>query len=284
MSAVDAIRAGRIEDALLILQTEVRQNPAEQKHRVFLFQLLVVMGQWERALVQLNVAGELDAGNLHMVHAYREALQCEALREAIFAGTHTPIVFGEPEPWIARMVEALRLDIQGDHTGAQQLRMAALEDAPATPGSIDGERFEWIADGDTRLGPILEALVNGRYYWIPFCRIKKINVEAPTDLRDRVWTPVRFTWVNGGETVGFVPTRYPGTTGTSDNEMLMACKTVWNEPSDGAYHGLGQRMLTTDRGDYSLMDARRIEFDIEVIEPVEAAIDGAADDATGAAE
>ena len=47
------------------------------KLRVFLFQLLCVLGQWERALTQLNVAAELDAQALAMAQMYREALQCE---------------------------------------------------------------------------------------------------------------------------------------------------------------------------------------------------------------
>ena len=155
MSAVDAIRAGRIEDALLILQKEVRQHPAEQKHRVFLFQLLVVMGQWDRALVQLNVAGELDVANLHMVHAYREALQCEALRQAIFEGRHTPLVFGEPEPWIARMVEALiRLQL-----GRIQKRIAHTHKIPFT---YDDEVVQLIASRCTELesgGRMIDAIL-----------------------------------------------------------------------------------------------------------------------------
>ena len=35
--------------------------------------------------------------------------------------------------------------------------------------------FEWIADADDRLGPVLEAIVNGRYYWVPFERVRRIQ-------------------------------------------------------------------------------------------------------------
>ena len=262
MSAIDAIRAGQLEQALQLLQQEVRKQPAEPKHRVFLFQLYAVQGRWDKALTQLNVAGELDVANLHMVHAYREALQCEALRSAIFEGRNTPLVFGDPEPWIAQLVDALRLAMDGDHAAAQQVRNKALEAAPTSAGSINGEPFEWIADADTRLGPMLEVLVNGRYYWVPFCRIKSIRVEAPVDLRDKVWMPAHFTWANEGQTVGFIPTRYTGTTYAQDDALLLARKTEWTQPVNGVYHGLGQRMLTTDAGDYPLMDVRQIEFNV----------------------
>ena len=33
-------------------------------------------------------------------------------------------------------------------------------------------------------GPVLEAVINGRYYWVPFSRLTKVALEAPEDLRD----------------------------------------------------------------------------------------------------
>ena len=210
MLAEDRLREGDLDESLRQLQEQVRKEPANAKYRVFLFQLLAVMGQWERAMNQLNVAGELDAGTLAMVQTYREALRCEVLRGEIFAGRRSPLVFGEPEEWFALLLEAQRLLAQGAGEQARAMRERALEAAPATPGTIDGAPFEWIMDGDNRLGPVLEAIVNGRYYWIPFQRIRSIQIEEPEDLRDLVWMPAYFTWANGGESVGLIPTRYPG--------------------------------------------------------------------------
>ena len=31
------------------------------------------------------------------------------------------------------------------------------------------------------MGPVLEAVINGRYYWVPFHRIQSINIEVPED-------------------------------------------------------------------------------------------------------
>ena len=264
MSALEAVRAGKLQDALQILQQDVRQHPAEAKHRVFLFQLLAVLGQWERAMTQLEMAGELDAGVLAMVQAYRQALRCEVLRQSVFAGKHTPLIFGEPEPWMAQFVEALRLDAEGQHAQARRMRESACEIATARAGMIDGARFEWIADADSRLGPMLELLVNGRYCWLPLQCIQRLEIEAPADLRDCVWMPVRLAWCNGGEAVGLVPTRYAETTKACDDALLLARRTDWLEPSEGTYWGLGQRMLVTDAGDYPLMDVRSIEFDAPV--------------------
>ena len=255
------INEGKLADALAALQDLVRKDAGNAKYRIFLFQLLCVMGQWNRALTQLNVVGELDASALPMVQTYREAIQCEGLRAGIFAGTQTPLIFGEPAPWIVLLVEALKLDAAGDHAGASAARERAFEDAPAGAGSIDGQRFEWLADADQRLGPVLEAIVNGRYFWIPMQHISRIEIDAPVDLRDAVWTPASFTWSNGAQTVGLIPTRYNHTAPGADEALLMARRTEWIDDGSGVGHGLGQRMLATDSGDYALMDARVIEFD-----------------------
>ena len=102
------IREGKLEEALAQLQESVRNDPSNVKYRVFLFQLLAVMGQWERALTQLNLIGEMDAGALAMVQTYREALLCEGLRTEVFAGKRSPLVFGKPEQWVALIIDALR--------------------------------------------------------------------------------------------------------------------------------------------------------------------------------
>ena len=60
--AEDKVKDGDPAGALALLQQEVRAKPADPKLRVFLFQLLCVLGQWERALNQLKVAAELDPG------------------------------------------------------------------------------------------------------------------------------------------------------------------------------------------------------------------------------
>jgi len=234
---------------------------------------LSVLGDWERALNQLNVAGELDPGTLAMVHTYRDALSCEALREEVFAGTRAPLLLGQPADWMAWLLEAVRLCAEGASPQAleqaRELRERAFEAAPATSGRLEGEsgdgpfseRFAWIADADTRLGPMLEAMLNGAYYWIPFNRIQTINFEAPVDLRDLVWLPAHVTWVNGGEAVLLVPSRYPGSARSTDDRIRLGRLTEWQERGAELYTGLGQRLLTTDNGDRPLLEIRIIELD-----------------------
>lgn len=258
MLSEQSLRDGNLGAALIQLQDQVRKDPSQAKYRVFLFQLLAVLGQWERALNQLNVVAEMDAATLPMVQTYREALRCEVLRTSVFSGQRSPLVFGDPPQWVALLLEALHLIAEGQYRQAQPVRERAFEEAPSVSGSINGQPFEWIADADVRIGPVLEAIINGRYYWIPFHRMHTIQIEQPVDLRDIVWMPAQFTWANGGQTVGLIPTRYPGSEASEDSMIQLARKTEWLEHEGETYLGLGQRLLATDAGEYSLMDIRQI--------------------------
>ena len=96
-TAQDLVKEGKPTEALAALQAEVRSAPNDGKKRVFLFQLLSVLGQWERAETQLKVANDLDATTLLMAQVCGPALAAENLRAEIFAGKRTPLLLGEPE-------------------------------------------------------------------------------------------------------------------------------------------------------------------------------------------
>jgi type VI secretion system protein ImpE len=240
------------------LKKDVRKAPRDPRLRTFLFQLFCIFGEWERALTQLTVVSELDPMTLPMAQTYRAIIRCEMLRERVFGGTRSPTILGEPEHWMSLLIEANRVLATGATAEAAGLRDAAFDAAPMASGTIDGKPFEWIADADPRLGPVTEAIIDGKYYWVPFTRLSRLNIEAPADLRDQVWMPAHFTWSNGGESAGFIPTRYPGSA-DADEELALSRRTEWHS-KDGLELGLGQRMLATDTDEVAIMDLRRVEF------------------------
>jgi type VI secretion system protein ImpE len=260
-AAEQALKDGDAPRALKLLTEQIRSHPQDVKLRVFLFQLLCVLGQWDRALNQLNVALELDAEMLPMVQTYREAIACETLRLQVFRGQKVPMLFGEPETWVALLIEALLREGRGEPEAAQQLREQALEQAPVSAGSADGRPFAWIADADTRLGPIIEAVINGRYYWLPWNRLAKVDIDPPEDLRDAIWMPAHFEFTNGGDVVGLLPTRYPDTDLAAGDLLALSRRTDWRESAPGMFIGLGQRLITTDTAEFGLMDLRSVLID-----------------------
>lgn len=266
-AAEEALRAGDPRAALAKLTEAVRAKPADPKLRTFLAQLLAVLGQWERAHTQLNVVAEMDKLAIPMRETMGHAIRCELLRAEVFAGRRTPVVFGQPEAWVAQLIESLRQQGEGHGELAADLAAKAFEAAPTRAGTIDGQPFEWLADADSRLGPVLEACLNGHYTWVPFQHLAKIHFDAPEDLRDCVWMPAQLSFTNGGHSVALVPTRYAGSEKSEDGLINLARKTEWTAipgaAGDERYAGLGQRVLASDAGDHDLMAIRDIVFDKE---------------------
>ena len=256
--AEQSLKAGDPVAALAHLQEQVRAKPADPKLRVFLFQLLCVLGQWERALNQLDVASGLDPEAVAMQKTYGDAVRCEAVRDDVFDGKKSPMIFGQPDQWLALLIESLLVAGRGEAGQSQELRARAFDEAPTSQGEIDGRPFAWIADADSRIGPVLEAVINGRYYWVPFSRLNKVEIEPPEDLRDIVWMPARLQFENGGESVALIPTRYPGSEKAGDGLIALARKTVWEEIAPDMHRGLGQRIIATDADETSLMEIRAI--------------------------
>jgi type VI secretion system protein ImpE len=259
MTPEELLKEGRLDETLKSLQQVVRDDPANPKPRVFLFQLLSVLGDWKRADTQLRVLSEMDSESMMLSRIFEPILVCEAIRGDVFAGKRTPIIFGEPPEWVGFLAEAMAYFGKGEFGAGGELRDKAFEAAPMSAGKVNGEDFAWIADADERLGPVLEVILEGRYYWIPFCRIRQVLIEPVTDLRDLVWAPVQFVWENGGQASGHIPSRYAGTERSEDASLKLGRKTEWLDKA-GVHLGVGQRILATDAGEYSLLEIRTIEI------------------------
>lgn len=260
MTAQECLAAGKPDEALSALQNEIRARPEDTKLRIFLFQLHCVLGNWPKALTQLQVVAGIDPDTLMLAQIFQPVINCEALRGGVFAGKLTPLIFGEPLEWVGLLLKASEHIVKGEFAAAAELRNRAFEAAPATAGTLDGKPFAWIADADSRLGPMLELILEGKYYWVPFCRIRRIAMTPPSDLRDLVWAPAQFVWTNGGEASGHIPARYVRTESSPDGALRLARKTEWQELGEETFIGLGQRVLATDEGEHPLLQCRLIDF------------------------
>lgn len=261
MSSVhELLQAGDLASTLEEVVQGLRVDAGNVKQRILLFQLLCVIGEWEKARRQLYVLKDMDADSIPMFETYDPVIQCEMFRLAVFDGQRSPLFFGEPRDWLATLSSALA-HFAGGRTGqGLELQQQAFEEAPASAGIIDGTSFDWIADADGRLGPVAEVYLNGRYYWVPFEHVSVIRIDEPEDLRDLVWTPAQFQWANGGQAVGFIPTRYPGTEKAGDDRLRLSRMTEWRSDEDGFQTGLGQRLLATDVDEYALLGIREIKL------------------------
>lgn len=145
-----------------------------------------------------------------MKQMYGEAIRCEGLRAAVFAGRRTHMVFGQPDEWLALLIESMLRSGRGEDAAAEALRVQAFDAAPAGTGTLDGVPFRVARRRRHAARPGAGAYVNGRYYWVPFARLAHIRIDPPEDLRDCVWLPAHLAFENGGEALALIPTRYDG--------------------------------------------------------------------------
>jgi type VI secretion system protein ImpE len=224
------------------------------------------MGRFEKALSRLQRAASLDEGWVAPAQENRLLISCEFMRREVFGAKKKPLILGEPPAWVAGYVEALALEVQGRTQEAGELRAKAWADAPAFAAKVNGQPCESLADADERLGPILEAYLDGRYYWIPFGQIEKLECEPAKFLIELVWLPANLKLATGAEIKAYLPVRYPGSEEAADAEIRLARRTEWRSAPGGGSTGFGQRMFEHSQGEYALLDCRLIEFQPAITE------------------
>lgn len=255
------LRNGDVAGARAALVDIVRSRPQDEQARMFLFQLLAVTGEWDKARNQLESLAALSPEAQMLSVTYNQAIEAEKLRAAVFAGTQDmPLLYGS-DGWANDLAKSISLLAHGDVTGAGTARDAAFSEAPDTPGSCDGKRFEWIADADARFGPAVEAIVGGRYGLIGFDQITGITSAGPQDLRDIIWYPVEIAFSNGQSAAAFLPARYAGSEASQDPAVQLGRTTSWTDREWGP-QGMGQRLLSfSDGEDMGLLELRQLVFD-----------------------
>ncbi len=224
--------------------------------------MFCVTGEWDRALPQLTVAAELDPLALPMAETYRTLIRCEVVRARVFAGTRTPTVLGGPEPWLPLLLAGQprarrRRHRRGGRAARRGVRAAR---GRCRHRSTDGA-FEWIADADPRLGPVLEAVVDGAYYWVPMtaCRASSSS-RRPTCATRSGCRPVHLDQRRAQRSASSPPATRAAQ--ARRPALALARRTEWRERARRRTAGrsaLGQRMFATDaeRG-CALMDLRSL--------------------------
>ena len=258
--ADDLFRAGDLDGARAALTAAAKKAPSDQTVRMFLFQLMCLQGDWEKAKIQLRTLASLSPEAQMLAVTYNLAIEAEESRVRAFAGLEPPALLVASTPWAGDLVGALAALAKGRLDEAASLRGQAFDAAPDTPGALDDVEFDWIADGDARFGPSLEAIISGKWGLVPFDAIERIESEGPKDLRDLVWLPAQVAFKTGQSVNALLPVRYPGSETQDDTGFKLARKTDWRDESWGP-RGLGQHEWSLGGGeDVGLLSLRRLTF------------------------
>lgn len=257
----DLIRQGDVASARAALIEEVRAKPDNRPARMFLSQVLLVLGEWDKAITHMKAIANLSPEAMTLFVAYERAISAEKVREQVFAGTTAPVALVPGEPWLEKLMRALAAEVKGDAEAAATLRAEAYDEAPETPGDADGKRFTFIADADARFGPCLEVVLDGRYGLVPFSAVASLTSQGAKDLRDFVFLPARLTLKSGQAGNVFLPVRYPGTQNDADNLVKLGRKTEFDGRGDLGNAGRGQRVWDLGGEDLAILDLRKLTFD-----------------------
>jgi type VI secretion system protein ImpE len=262
MNNADALlRQGDVSGARAALVDIVRTRPADEQARMFLFQLLAVSGEWDKARTQLAALVQVAANAQMLGATYNQVLDAEKQRAAVFAGAADIALLAGEGGWAEGVAKGINLLTRGDVAGAIAARDEAFDNAPDMPGTIDGIKFEWITDADSRFGPCFEIVIGGKYGLIPFDQVESLTSDGPEDLRDTLWYPVQISLRSGQSAAAFLFARYPGSEASADGAEKLGRATSWAD-CDWGQQGLGQRLLTLSEGDdRGILDVRSIVFD-----------------------
>lgn len=247
--------ARSLDEDLASVQASVRKAPNEARLRGELWQVYAVMGDWGRARTQLDVLARLDPSFALDVQGCKLLIAAEEQRERVLRGLDAPPFVGEPPSWAGMQISGLRMLAAGETKAATEAFTRALEIAESRPGEWNGERFEWICDGDVRMGPCLEVVTKGRYFWIELRLLERLTCEQPKTFTDVIWQPARMQLANSAEFDVYLPARYPF---GREEAHLRAARTDWNELGEGMFIGAGQKCMQTDVGSHALLDLRSL--------------------------
>lgn len=263
MADADALlRAGDLDGARAALIAQVRASPDDLPTRMFLFQLMAIAGEWDKARAQLSAMAQFSPEAQMLAVAYGQAIDAERQRAIALAGLQPVPVLARHGDWIGGIATAMGKFGRGDLAAAIAERDAALDVAPDTPGTLEADGadavgFDWLANADPWFGPSVEAIVAGKWGLLPFDALKWIRSSGLADLRDTVWFPVEIGLRAGPSVAALLPARYAGTETASDPRLRLGQSTDWTAQG----RGVGQQVLITSGDlDVGLCSLRRVTF------------------------
>lgn len=234
MNAHELFKAGKLNEAISALSSQLRDNPSDSKNRTFLFELLCFAGEYDRAQKQLSILEqESNKDSILGTLLYRAAINAEKIRQEMF----------ENKTYPKRVVN-----------GA----------STAVKGKLNGKEFQTLSDADTRIGEKLEVFAAGDYMWISYQDIAALRMEPPKRLRDLLWAPAKlltgptFQSRDLGEIL--LPAIAPLSWHHEDGEVRLGRVTEWCEDESGEVAPFGQKVLLVDGEEVPFLEVRELEI------------------------
>lgn len=262
MEVKDLIMAGKLTDARKILVEQLKASPGNAQARTLLFQILIVNGEWEKALNHIEMLATQSNEPVASIEVYRNLIAAEKERLDVFQLKKIPSFLPETPSYWEDYLEALKL-ISAEKSDAAIEKIKSIDhQRPVVTGKLNKTPFTGFFDTDSTLSCFIEAIEYERYLWIPIESIRELVISAPETFMDLIWAKGRITtW--GGLTMGcFFPAIYPNSFSSKDERIKMGLMTDWKPLCGRFTRAYGRHVFQVGDEDYELFQLGDVTFDM----------------------
>lgn len=261
LNAKQLLEAGQIQEAIQMMNEEVKRNPTDVQRRGLLVELLCVAGRLDRADAQLDLIAQQDVKAALTVALMRQLIRAETARRDFFASGRLPEFLEVPPPYIQRYVEA-SIQIREKRPGdAKRLLDQAEEQRPKVKGTCNGKAFEDLRDLDDLTAAVFEVLTStGKFYWIPVERVNSIEFRKPERVCDLIWRRAAMTVTSGPDGEVYLPATYCANSAEVSEQALLGRVTEWLGGDAAPMRGVGQVCFLVGDSSVPIMQMETVTF------------------------
>ncbi|MCU0239005.1 MAG: tetratricopeptide repeat protein [Pyrinomonadaceae bacterium] len=253
--------AGDLGGAIQTALNVVKANPTNISARIFLFELSLFSGDWERAERQLDTIGLQDANAMIGSLTYRLCIEAERKRQKLFSNGLKPEFLQSPPDYIYGLFGAVNRVREGKLAEAREILDKVEEQRPAFACKVNGTDAEDFRDYNDLTSCVLEAFVKDSYVWIPFEEIVQIEFEKPKSLRDLFWLQAKIETSDGSNGEMFIPTLYVNSFKNDNDQIRLGRMTDWLDLGEDLYAGEGMKTFFINGESRGILELEKVEFE-----------------------
>jgi type VI secretion system protein ImpE len=258
VTASALFKAGKLQEAIDAQLKVVKNKPADQAERLFLFELAAFAGDLDRARKAIEAISYGETERDAAIADYRRLVDAEQSRRNLFSASVTPRFLGETPDHVRLRLEAANRLRENRPTEALDLLAKAAEASPTLQGQLNDKPFSRLRDCDDLFGTVLEVLFGGDYCWVPLEQVAGLAMNPPAFPRDLIWIPARLELRDGSAGEVHLPALYPGSHEHADDQIKLGRATDWKTIQDGPVLGMGQRTFLVDDDALSILEWRQL--------------------------
>jgi type VI secretion system protein ImpE len=263
MDAKDLIRAGKLAEARSLLVAGVKAAPADAGRRTLLFQVLCLLGEWDKASLHLDTLGAQDLKAQVGVQVYRNLIHAEKEREEVFTSGRRPSFMPNMPPYAESFFQIWDHIAEGRTEEAEAAHASIFEALPLPSGTLNSNPFTGFRDTDSFLSPFLESFVHDRYVWLPIAAVRELTIAPPKTLFDTLWMSGHLTTWEGLAMNCFLPVLYPLSHRHEDDRVKLGRMTDWKSAGGSFVRAMGQHVFEVGEEDVNIMEIRELVFSLD---------------------